>query len=373
MRQAYDYVLSEDSPAYYQEFIQMFPHDPAVRPCPHRCSDICCRRRRGTRRCWRTPRSPTRTSTTTIGDSPYAQSALKLQAQPKALPLMQPTHLIVPQDLEPTLKFTGQSKYNLNGRSGGAFGQVHGNPGGALGNSPTKIVTLPAPTNARPNGGNPGRSARPAGESAGKIQSTQELKGDRGPGRIVDHHPSVDHHPEQLQRQSRFDAGNSRIDARNSDSASSTPARRTSATANRASCPAGWVAAWEWEAAWGTAWVWAAASAAAWAAALVRTSRWVAAAAVWLQALIASAARSIWRAEQSCSARFVFSSSGHQLGVQIRIDIAAGEHDDDVLASRVDPAGQQRGKADRTARLDHELQFAEGKGRPRRRLPRPRR
>src|SRR5260370_6790503 len=28
VRQAYDYVLSEDSPAYYQEFIQMFPRDP---------------------------------------------------------------------------------------------------------------------------------------------------------------------------------------------------------------------------------------------------------------------------------------------------------------------------------------------------------
>src|SRR5882757_8363501 len=28
VRQAYDYVLSEDSPVYYQEFIQMFPRDP---------------------------------------------------------------------------------------------------------------------------------------------------------------------------------------------------------------------------------------------------------------------------------------------------------------------------------------------------------
>jgi len=35
---------------------------------------------------------------------PYAQMALKLQAQPKIVPLMQATHLIVPPQLAPTLK-----------------------------------------------------------------------------------------------------------------------------------------------------------------------------------------------------------------------------------------------------------------------------
>ena len=51
-------------------------------------------------------------------------------------------------------------------------------------------------------------------------------------------------------------------------------------------------------------------------------------------------------------------NSGHQLGEQIRIDIAAGKNDDDVLAARIDTAGQQGSKADRSPGLDHELQFA---------------
>ena len=54
--------------------------------------------------------------------------------------------------------------------------------------------------------------------------------------------------------------------------------------------------------------------------------------------------------------------SGHQLGEQIRIDIAAGEHDDDVLAARRRAPRKQRRKADRAAGLDHELQLAIGEG-----------
>ena len=37
-------------------------------------------------------------------NSPYARAALKLQSQPKVVPLMQPTHLLVSQQLAPTLK-----------------------------------------------------------------------------------------------------------------------------------------------------------------------------------------------------------------------------------------------------------------------------
>src|SRR6266403_1122610 len=50
-----------------------------------------------------------------------------------------------------------------------------------------------------------------------------------------------------------------------------------------------------------------------------------------------------------------------QFREQIRIDIAAGENDDDVLAAGVDAAGQEGGEADRAARLDHELQLAKCK------------
>src|SRR6266481_4787701 len=53
-------------------------------------------------------------------------------------------------------------------------------------------------------------------------------------------------------------------------------------------------------------------------------------------------------------------SSGDQLGEQIRVDIATGEDDDDVLALDVDPAGEQGGETDGAAGLDHELQLAIG-------------
>jgi caspase domain-containing protein len=204
-RQAYDYVLAEDQPAYYQEFIQMFPHDP-----------LCDRVRILLRHllqaaAWHEAvlaNSPIayKTFYDKYSSSPYALSALKLQSQPKAFPLLQPTHLIVPQHLEPTLKFTGTSKYNLNIKPGGPFGQFHGNPGGTTGNSPTKIVTLPAPTHVIANGGTVGKTL--PGETAGKVQSTQDLKGDRFPSRMADHRPDriVDHHPEMLRRESRIEA-----------------------------------------------------------------------------------------------------------------------------------------------------------------------
>src|SRR5205807_2583923 len=54
VQQAYDYVFSEGSPEYYEEFIRLFPYDP-------RCDRI--RFLLGTKRCWRTRRSPTNHST----------------------------------------------------------------------------------------------------------------------------------------------------------------------------------------------------------------------------------------------------------------------------------------------------------------------
>lgn len=204
VRQAYDYVLAEDQPAYYQEFIQMFPRDP-----------LCDRVRlllghllQAT--AWHEAvlvNSPVayKTFYDKYAGSPYALSALKLQAQPKAMPLLQPTHLIVPQHLEPTLKFAGTTKYNLNIKPGGTFGQGHGNP---IGNGPAKIVTMPAPAHLTSNGG------KTLSETTGSVQSTRDLKGDRGPSRIVDHRPErvVEHHPEQtIRRQSRIEPRESNI------------------------------------------------------------------------------------------------------------------------------------------------------------------
>src|SRR5260370_25461604 len=41
----------------------------------------------------------------------------------------------------------------------------------------------------------------------------------------------------------------------------------------------------------------------------------------------------------------------------MRIDVAPGQNDDDVLAADIDATGQKRGEADRATRLDHEFQL----------------
>jgi hypothetical protein len=95
VQQAYDYVLSEGSPEYYEEFIQLFPYDP-------RCDRI-----RFLLGNWRQAsawhravlaNSPGayKSFRDAFPNSPYARSALKLQTQPKSIPLMQFTRLTRP-------------------------------------------------------------------------------------------------------------------------------------------------------------------------------------------------------------------------------------------------------------------------------------
>jgi caspase domain-containing protein len=95
VRQAYDYVLSEASPDYYEEFIRLYPRDPL-------CDRI--RRLLGNwleATAWHKAvlaNSPViyKSFHDSYANSPYAQSALKLQAQPKTVPLMQFTRLTRP-------------------------------------------------------------------------------------------------------------------------------------------------------------------------------------------------------------------------------------------------------------------------------------
>jgi hypothetical protein len=95
VQQAYDYVLSEGSPEYYEEFIQLFPYDP-------RCDRI-----RFLLGNWRQASAWHRAVLANSSgayksfreafpNSPYAQAALRLQAQPKSIPLMQFTRLTRP-------------------------------------------------------------------------------------------------------------------------------------------------------------------------------------------------------------------------------------------------------------------------------------
>jgi Caspase domain len=203
VQQAYDFVLSEGQPQYYQQFIEMYPHDP-----------LCDRIRWLLRnlivaQAWHKTviaNSPFlyKTFADNFGDSQYAKVALHLQNEPKAVPLMQATKLLVSPQLAPQLKQPvnfglpkdgikiGENNGQVNGQKvGGGLGITlpgKGDNNGAANNGNTginggKIVTLPAPggnagnSNTGINGGKivtlPGGNAGPAngntGVAGGKI------------------------------------------------------------------------------------------------------------------------------------------------------------------------------------------------------------
>ncbi|MHC2823232.1 hypothetical protein ACVMBY_006792 [Bradyrhizobium huanghuaihaiense] len=187
-RQAYDYVVSEGRPEYYQEFIRMYPHDPLCDHIRWLLGNLLISQ------AWHKAvlaNSPLgyQSFYDSYGTSPYAVSALKLAAQPKQIPLMQPTKFLAPQNIAPVFKMgnLGQPKYMpLMQGNGGA--QVNGNlpvvqkpvdgnvigklgtggqivnlpagnnqPNGSPSQTPGKIVKLPAPTNATNNTGGTGK------------------------------------------------------------------------------------------------------------------------------------------------------------------------------------------------------------------------
>lgn len=161
-RQAYDYVVSEGRPEYYQEFIQMYPHDPLCDHIRWLLSNLLLSQ------AWHQAvlaNSPIgyKAFYDNYGNSPYAQMALKLETQPKLIPLMQATKFLAPQNIAPTLKVgnLGQPKYMPLIQQGNGGAQVNANLPvvqkpvdsnviGKLGNG-GKIVTLPAPTNTTTN------------------------------------------------------------------------------------------------------------------------------------------------------------------------------------------------------------------------------
>ncbi|MFL6836769.1 MAG: caspase domain-containing protein, partial [Bradyrhizobium sp.] len=192
VRQAYDYVLSEGSPEHYQEFITLFPHDP-----------LCYRIRALLRnllqaQAWHRAvlaNSPDayKAFYDKNASSPYAQSALKLQAHPKIVPLMQFTHLMKPQQPGSTFKPNlSPSKDNLGIKLGDTGTQGYGgNLGGAFGDR--KIVTLPAPgTNATttPTGAGTGKIVTLPVTTVGKTGSNPDQKLNGRTNRVVDLPPT---------------------------------------------------------------------------------------------------------------------------------------------------------------------------------------
>jgi hypothetical protein len=164
VRQAYDYVLSEGRPEYYQEFVALYPHDPLCDHIRWLLANLLISQ------AWHQAvlaNSPIayKAFYDSYGNSPYAQAALKLEAQPKPIPLMQATKFLAPQNIAPTLKIgnLGAPKYMPLMQHGNGGMQtnanlpivqkpVDGNVLGKLGNG-GKIVTLPAPTNTTNAGG----------------------------------------------------------------------------------------------------------------------------------------------------------------------------------------------------------------------------
>jgi hypothetical protein len=202
VRQAYDYVLSEGSPEYYEEFIRLYPHDPLCDHIRVLLGNLV------VAKAWHKAvlaNSPFayKTFHDNFSNSPYAKSALILQGAPKAVPLMQFTHLA---KQSPSFKsgshgLPGTSIRNPNGGASGLIQFMPANsaskPPGAT--TPSKIVTLPAKgvtTNNPVNSGNTGKvTTQPgkikpvlnAGNNTGKVA---RLPGrfNNNPARLTNRH-----------------------------------------------------------------------------------------------------------------------------------------------------------------------------------------
>lgn len=186
-RQAFDYVLAENSVEHYQEFIRLYPHDPL-------CDRI--RALLGSlvqAKAWHNAvlaNSPVayKSFYDKFSNGPYAQSALKLAAQPKMIPLSQPTQIIAPPSIR--LGALGMSKNNsglnpgvpgvLQDRSRqqgnvlqGGFGNVAAGKAGVdkPGNS-GRIVTLQSPGTNASSGSHSAASGKIVSLPAGGLSKT---------------------------------------------------------------------------------------------------------------------------------------------------------------------------------------------------------
>lgn len=148
VRQAYDYVLSEASPEYYEEFIHLYPRDPLCDRIRHLLGNWL------EATAWHKAvlaNSPVvyKAFHDSYANSPYAQSALKLQAQPRTVPLMQFTRLT----RSPAVNVANPGPSPMQGRITTWSGKGS-NPGTSNGNNAGKISNLPGKNekNRKPEG-----------------------------------------------------------------------------------------------------------------------------------------------------------------------------------------------------------------------------
>ncbi|WP_061025934.1 caspase family protein [Bradyrhizobium sp. CCH5-F6] len=237
-RQAYDYVVSEGRPEYYQEFIRMYPHDPLCDHVRWLLKNLLISQ------AWHKAvlaNSPLayKSFYDSYGNSPYAQVALKLQEQPKQIPLMQATKFLAPQNIAPILKIgnLGQPKYmplmqqgngaQANGNLPVAQKPIDGNVIGKLGNgghiitlpsgnnqpgqqsgtpsqTPGKIVTLPAPNNTTNANGGIGKIVTlPATNNKPEVGSVKPGKIVSMPVNVGKGDAKIDGKPVNVQTQNR--------------------------------------------------------------------------------------------------------------------------------------------------------------------------
>jgi hypothetical protein len=134
VRQAYDFVVSEGSPEYYQEFIQLFPEDPLCVRIRWLLANVL------DAAAWHKAvmlNSPLayKAFYESHVNSPYALAALHLQSQPKILPLTQASHLILPpHPVTPIMPVNNKIEVDSHLQNG-------------------KILALPTPTNGASSAG----------------------------------------------------------------------------------------------------------------------------------------------------------------------------------------------------------------------------
>jgi hypothetical protein len=135
-REAYNMAIAEGSTEYYQEFVRIYPYDPYAdhirRLLTLRLMTIA----------WHhavVANSPVvyKEFYSKYSDSPYANVAMKLSFQPKALPLYQPTKIMVAPQIAPQVKLTNFNGVNIGqgnapiglGGNGSLFNKKFGNQG----------------------------------------------------------------------------------------------------------------------------------------------------------------------------------------------------------------------------------------------------
>ena len=157
VQQAYDYVLSEGQPQYYQQFIELYPHDPLCDRIRWLLGNI------QREQAWHKAviaNSPFayKTFADNFGNNQYTKVALQLHDQPKVLPLTQKQPFNFGQ--KDGNKFGDNNGQSNNGQKLGGLGislpgkdnNGAGNNGNTGINGGGKIVTLPAPGGNANNG-----------------------------------------------------------------------------------------------------------------------------------------------------------------------------------------------------------------------------